>query len=161
MRLSDIEKRDFHECIRELLEHREVNKMKKFIQHGSTDTFTHSYNVAYYSYWLGLRLGMKSDLFSIARGAMLHDFYLYDWHVPDESHRLHGFFHPAASLKNAQEHFDICHIQKEIIETHMWPLTIRKIPKKRESVIVCIVDKLCSVMETLGHKRFVGMAADC
>lgn len=159
MKLKDREKREFLDHIEDIINHSEVKKMKQFVQHGSTDTLTHSYIVAYYSCWVCYRLGIKADIRSIARGAMLHDFYLYDWHVPDKSHRLHGFFHPAKSLKNAENHFELGNLEREIIETHMWPLTIRKIPKSRESAVVCFVDKICSLVEIfttreLGEKLF-------
>ena len=37
-------------------------------------------------------------------------------------------------------------IEKDIIEKHMWPLTIR-LPKYKESFIVSFVDKYCSTAE--------------
>lgn len=153
MKLKDREEKEFLCHIEDIMSHSEVKKMKQFMQHGTTDTLTHSYTVAYYSCWVCYRLGIKSDIRSIARGAMLHDFYLYDWHVPDKSHRLHGFFHPAKSLKNAEHHFELGDLEKEIIETHMWPLTIRKIPKSREALIVCFVDKICSLVEIFTNKK--------
>lgn len=27
------------------------------------------------------------DMRSLVRGALLHDYFLYDWHIPDESHK--------------------------------------------------------------------------
>jgi len=36
--------------------------------------------------------------------------------------------------------------EKDIIEKHMWPLTIR-LPKNKESLVVSLVDKYCSFME--------------
>ena len=44
--------------------------------------------------------------------------------------------------------------EKEISSKHMWPLTITKIPKHRESWLVCIADKYCSLLETLGLNRY-------
>lgn len=152
VKLKNSEKLEFQKHVEDILEHSEVKKMKNFIQHGDIDTLTHSYIVAYYSYWLCLRLRIRRNIRSVARGAMLHDFYLYDWHIPDKSHRLHGFFHPEKSLKNAEKHFEINWIEKHIIETHMWPLTIRKIPRNKESAVVCIVDKVCSIAEIIGLK---------
>ena len=48
-----------------------------------------------------------------------------------------------------QKYYDINDKEKEIIETHMWPLTITKFPKSIEAKIVCIADKLCSSKETI------------
>lgn len=135
--------------IEDLLEHREVNRMDEYLQHGSTSTLEHSLGVAYSSFVLANKLKLKVDHRRLVRGAMLHDFYLYDWHEDDDSHRLHGFHHPKVALKNAKQNFEISHIEADIIESHMWPLTIRSIPKTKEAAIVCAVDKFCSVVETI------------
>ena len=45
----------------------------------------------------------------------------------------------------------MCHVNEDvvkIIKTHMWPLTIRKIPLSKEAFIVCIVDKWVAIKET-------------
>lgn len=149
MRISDKEKKEFVSLLKELLSHEKVNEMNQYIQHGNTSTFTHCLLVAYYSYLLSLRLPIQYNSRSIVRGAMLHDFYLYDWHVPDKSHRLHGFSHPKAALENAKKYFKLNSTEEDIIEKHMWPLTFRKIPSCREALLVCFVDKFISLAETL------------
>lgn len=52
-----------------------------------------------------------------------------------------------ASL-NAQKFYNINDKEKMIIESHMWPLTLRKFPKTMEAKIICLVDKGCSIAET-------------
>lgn len=103
---------------------------------------------------MSLKLNRKfrigADEEKLAVGALLHDFYLYDWHDDDGgSHRLHGFTHPEQARQNAVEIFDIDEKEQEIIRTHMWPLTLNAIPKSREAAIVCLADKWCSLQETL------------
>lgn len=149
MNITKSEKLEFIQQISELLNLKQVEQMKKYIQHGNTDTYTHCLVVAYYSYLFALRLPISFDTRSIVRGAMLHDFYLYDWHIPDPKHRLHGFVHPSFALENARKYFKLNPIEKNIIQTHMWPLTFRKIPAFRESLLVCLIDKACSLGETL------------
>lgn len=148
MRISETEKKEFITHIRELLENEKIFEMHQYIQHGNTTTFTHCLVVAYYSYVLALRLPLKYDVKSVIRGAMLHDFYLYDWHIPHESHRLHGYKHPGFALDNARIHYQLNKIEEDIIEKHMWPLTLRKPPIFKESMLVCLVDKYCSLTET-------------
>ena len=91
---------------------------------------------------------MKMDYRSAARGALLHDFYLYDWHTPNIREGLHGFTHPASSLANAKKYFKISALEHDIIIKHMWPLTVR-LPKYKETFVVILVDKVCATLETL------------
>ena len=42
---------------------------------------------------------------------------------------------------------------ENIIGSHMWPLNIRNIPRSREAILVCIVDKICAVQERCGKVR--------
>ena len=149
MGLSVNERKEFIRIIRELLATDQVYEMRNYIQHGNTSTFTHCLVVAYYSYLLSLRLPIHYDVTSIVRGAMLHDFYLYDWHVPDKGHRLHGFVHAGFSLKNARNYFKLNPIEEDIIAKHMWPLTFNKVPVYKEALLVSIIDKFCSLAETL------------
>lgn len=86
------------------------------------------------------------------RGALLHDYFLYDWHEKSDDHRLHGFTHPARALKNAEEIFDLSVVEKDIIKRHMFPLTPVP-PAYRESYLVCLADKICSSYETLHRDR--------
>jgi uncharacterized protein len=122
--------------------------MNQYIQHGNTTTFTHCLCVSYYSYLAAVRLPFRFDNRSIIRGAMLHDFYLYDWHVPDKSHKLHGYKHPGFALTNARKYYELTPVEADIIEKHMWPLTLRKAPLYKEAMLVCLVDKFCSLTET-------------
>ncbi|MDF2905185.1 MAG: metal-dependent phosphohydrolase sub domain [Herbinix sp.] len=149
--MSDItieEKSVFNETIQELLQAKKVQEMKLYLQHGNSSTLSHSLVVTYYSYRLATRLPIRFSYKSLIRGAMLHDFYLYDWHIPDKSHRFHAFTHPRTSLINARRYFKLNSIEEDIILKHMWPLTIIKLPASRESLLVCIVDKVCSLIET-------------
>jgi uncharacterized protein len=143
------EKREFIVTVRELLQVEQVQEMNQYLQHGNTSTLTHCLIVAYYSYRLALLLPMRFQYKSLIRGAILHDFYLYDWHIPDKSHKLHGFVHPHFALSNAKRYFNLNFIEEDIILKHMWPLTLRNAPCCRESFLVCIVDKVCSLAETL------------
>lgn len=147
MGLSDESIQYFINIIQDLQANNQLNQMHQFIQHGTTSTYIHCLAVAYTSYKLTYQLPFQFDRNSVVRGAMLHDFYLYDWHIPHKSHRLHGFYHPGFALNNAKKHYKISPIEEDIICKHMWPLTITRCPKYRESILVCIVDKLSSLSE--------------
>ena len=123
------------------------------IQHGDTSVLLHCLAVAYFSLWLAKRLGLKCDQNSLIRGALLHDYFLYDWHDPDPSHRLHGLHHAAVALRNAQEDLILTQTEQDIIAHHMFPLTPRP-PKSREALLVCLVDKGCGLYETFGRNTY-------
>lgn len=142
----------FPGCVGDLLESDQVMQMSRFISHGKTSTLEHCCAVAYFSMRLCRILRLQIDETSMLRGAFLHDFYLYDWHVPVSGRKLHGFSHPTAALRNARSHFMINRLEANVIEAHMWPLTLRSVPKYRESVVVCLVDKYCSFLETMGYR---------
>lgn len=121
-------------------------RSNEFIQHGNTSCLLHSIAVSYYSLAFATFLNTKCDKESLVVGSLLHDYFLYDWHEKDSSHRLHGFFHSKKAYINASRDYNINYIEKDIIIKHMFPLTIVP-PRYKESVVVCIVDKICSLYE--------------
>lgn len=124
---------------------------REFIQHGDVTVYAHVLSVAQTSARaaraLG-RVGIAVDAHALVRGALLHDYFLYDWHDPDPSHRLHGFTHPACACRRAQEDFELTALERNIIERHMFPL-VPVPPTCREAWIVCLADKACALKETV------------
>ncbi len=119
----------------------------KFIQHGATSVYAHSLAVAYVSCLIAERLRVRVKWRSLIRGALLHDYFLYDWHDGAKGRRIHGFTHPAAALRNALSEFDLPPEERNIILRHMFPLTPVP-PMFREGWVVCLADKVCSLWET-------------
>lgn len=86
---------------RQLAQAGRLDLTREFIQHGDVTVYTHVTSVARASLSFAERLGrvgVSVDRASLLRGALLHDYFLYDWHDPDPSHRLHGFRHPFFAL---------------------------------------------------------------
>lgn len=128
----------------------EAQRMKSFIQHGTTSVFEHTVSVAKFSLLMAIgleNLGIKFDHRSLVRGALLHDYFLYDWHEKNEYHNLHGFTHPGRSHDNAIKDFELNETERDIIKKHMFPLTAIP-PRRRESWLVCMADKWCAICET-------------
>ena len=119
-----------------------------FYQHGSVSVYDHSFAVAVMCVRLSRFLRIRTDLRALVRGALLHDYFLYDWHQKDSSHRLHGFRHPKTALGNAQRDYHLNWKEKNIIARHMFPL-IPVPPQCREAWIVCLADKWCALGETV------------
>ena len=110
--------------------------------------FDHSVAVAVKCLKIAHNLGIPVDQKALIRGALLHDYFLYDWHESDKSHRLHGFTHAKKALQNAEKEYELNEIERNMIYCHMFPLNLR-IPKYRESLILCIADKIVATKETL------------
>ena len=91
--------------------------------------------------------GRGLDAISAARGALLHDFFFYDWRTDGPG--LHGFRHPAIARENARSRFALNAIEEDAILRHMWPLTPVP-PRYAESVLVCVADKLAPSAITEG-----------
>lgn len=126
-----------------------------FLQHGDTTVLLHCVAVAYFSLKLAYLFHLRCDEKSLVRGALLHDYFLYDWHIAG-GHRLHGFHHPARALKNAREDVALTVREEDIIAHHMFPLTPRP-PRSREAALVCLVDKGCGIYETLARRTYPGL----
>ena len=104
-------------------------RMRQYIQHGCVTTYEHCMRVAAISFWLNRRLNLGCDEASLVRGAFLHDFYLYDWHEPHPEAGLHGFSHPAIALANAEQRYTLNDRERNVIRSHMWPLTLLTPPR--------------------------------
>ena len=131
----------------------EAQVLKTFTQHGETTVFEHCLSVGKFSllmaHFLERTLKISIDKDSLVRGALLHDYFLYDWHdktVPGR--RVHGFTHPTTARKNAERDFGLNDLERDIISKHMFPVTPFP-PMHRESVIVNLADKWCALCETL------------
>ena len=132
---------------RGILSHASMQGMKGFAHHAQTSVFAHSVAVANVCVALALRLRLSVDMRALVRGALLHDYFLYDWHAWDGGeHRLHGLFHAGRALKNARADFALSAVEENAILRHMFPLTPIP-PRCREGWIICLADKLCAACE--------------
>lgn len=69
-----------------------VSEMKRYVQHGRVSTYEHCVSVVRLSLGINRAFHLNADMDSLLKGAMLHDFYLYDWHDDDNgAHKWHGF----------------------------------------------------------------------
>lgn len=149
--LQEKNKKEFESIIEELLANPTVQEMSKYRQHYTTSTLEHCINVAYYNYLICKKLGL--DYKSAARAGLLHDLYLYDWRKKQPGRkRLHAFHHPRIALNNSKKLFTLNQKEEDIILKHMWPLTV-VLPKYKESYIITLVDKYCTLHETWDYYR--------
>lgn len=144
------EERQIREMAPDILRSRNFNRMKEYVQHGDVTVNAHVLSVARCSIALSEYLHIRCSRRELIRGALLHDYFLYDWHITDKEnpHKLHGFYHPGTALRNASREYPLTLREENIIRRHMWPLTVVP-PACREAWIVTAADKWCSLMETL------------
>ena len=138
---------EFLKIIRPIVKHSNYKKMKSIIHHKKTSAYKHSIKVAYLSYNFYKKHEPNIDLSCLIKGALLHDYYLYDWHIKEKFHKFHGYKHPKIAYNNAIKDFkDLSNLEKDIITHHMFPLTIMP-PKSKEAWIVCWCDKLAAISD--------------
>jgi uncharacterized protein len=138
----------FWEIAGEIVSHAKFEESRNYIQHGSISVFEHSIDVARLSFYMGSCF-KNMDRRTLVRGGLLHDFFLYDWHVPEKMWSLHGWTHPVTAAENAKKYFNVSDREYFCIRSHMWPYTLFHPPKCREGWIICLADKICSLTETL------------
>ena len=147
------DKTEFLNIIEDLLNNELVLQMRNYRQHYDISTYEHCMNVSYISYRICKKL--KLDYVSMARAAMLHDLFLYDWRDKRPKQKftdLHAFSHPKIALENAKKVTMLNEKEIDIILKHMWPVTI-KFPKYKESFIITIADKYSAIMESFQYYK--------
>lgn len=119
------------------------------LEHHDSSVADHSVAVAYYAYRTARFFGLHSRLTELTRGALLHDFFHYDWRTQKpRSGGLHGFDHPREALENAEEAYGpLSDLERDCVLRHMWPLTPVP-PRYPESLIVCLADKAVALGES-------------
>lgn len=137
---------EYLSIVGDLLKLEGVRQMAGFKQHSDITLLEHVLCVSFLAYLICKRLGW--DYRAAARAGLLHDLVYYDWHVPDPSHRFHGFRHPRFALENARKLTRLSPVEENCIVRHMWPLTPIP-PRYKEAWVITLVDKYCATKETL------------
>lgn len=139
---------DFTEAIEDIIDDEKIQKMNGIYHHvKDVSCLDHSLFVAYVSFTICKKFRLNAH--AAARGGLLHDLYLCNWEETNVKHYKRLFIHPQMALENAST-FDLSKTEKDIIRNHMWPLTITKLPKCKESFIVSFADKICALSEQTG-----------
>ncbi len=143
---------EFLSYINEIINSEEFQKRKSFEHHENESVYEHSMKVAYSSYLFAKKHNLNKRDISI--GGILHDFYYKPWKDNTEKKsffKKHGFVHAKEARDNSYKYFpELMNERVEnIILRHMFPLNIR-FPKYKESWVVSLMDKKCS-MNVLLH----------
>lgn len=141
-----------HEHCSDILASPNMQVEARCFQHGSTTVLAHSAQVAAWSLAAARGLRMPVNVRALARGALLHDYFGYDWHVPGPDNHFHGFTHPFIACRKATRDFGVGPLEQSIIRTHMFPL-VPLPPTNREALLVCAIDTALALQETIAGLR--------
>lgn len=136
----------------DILANPKFQSQKNFFQHGRISTYEHVVLVADKSISIARHLPFKVKEDSLVRAALLHDYYLYDWHHPGKGHRLHPFLHGYWAKDNAVRDYGITKREQNSIKHHMFPLTPIP-PLHLEGWIITIADKTSAVKESTKRRK--------
>ncbi len=138
----------FDDTVREMLHDPKVLQMQQFRHHVSSNTLSHCIYVTKVAGRIASKMHLHVHEEDLARGCMLHDFYLYSVKDSGFSAYHHGTCHAGVALNNAEKEYgDLSEIEKNMIYSHMWPLNLTHLPRYKESVLICLADKYCAVRE--------------
>lgn len=132
-----IKDKEYKRIVRDILRNNEFKKLYN-IEHHGISRWEHLLKVSYHSYLIAKKL--KFDYKSVARGGLLHDFYLDGDERNAKEKFLDTFTHPSRALTTSIKNFNINKIEKNIIISHMFPI-YPTIPTYKESILVNFVDK--------------------
>ncbi len=149
--LPEDKKELFFEMLKDISKTSRFSETEYYIQHGKTTVKSHCINVAYTAYYISYKLKIAVNERELVRGALLHDYFLYDWHEKSLKNSIHGYTHPELAFREADKDFDLSMVERDMIKHHMFPLTIRP-PRSTEGKILCLADKLCAIKETVRRK---------
>lgn len=137
-------RQEYNRCINDVAWSEILMELDDFTHHYHVTRLEHCLHVSYLSFMACKRLGL--DYQSAARGGLLHDFYFYDSRATKPERGIHCFRHPGIALENAEKHFPLNKVERDIIVKHMWPVTLTP-PRYKESYVVTAMDKYCANRE--------------
>lgn len=156
--MFDIKKdEEYIAIVRDILDNLEFNKIDT-IEHHGISRLEHSMKVSYYSYKISKIFKLNS--IDVARGGLLHDFFLCDNGRSNKEMLKDTFTHPKRALKKANETFELNEKEKNIIVSHMFPF-YTSVPLYSESWLVNLTDKVIGFYELFCQYRYkISIAAN-
>ena len=153
MKITEQEKERLESLYQSFLKDEKILRMKDISMHRGSNCYIHSFKVAKKA--IKKSLNRKDvNLEVVLLGAILHDYYLYDWRKDRSKLKKHGKNHPHIAIENAMRDFDISEDVKKVIKSHMWPINIKDYPKSKEAKIVSISDKAVTIKESLTTEKY-------
>jgi len=147
--------KEFYDLVRDIVKNPAFRQMRKYQHHIRSNVYDHSLKVAYFCYCHHKRFGGRISLSEFVRGALLHDYYLYDWHDDWPKHCRHLFTHSKQALQNAlRDHPALTYTQQDMIRSHMFPITPHTVPKTAAGWWICFYDKIAAISDYFGANKW-------
>lgn len=144
---------EFNNLVSDILKDSYFIELKYEIHHGIS-RMEHSLNVAKLTYRMCKMFRIKRWE-ETTRAALLHDYF------KNEEIKKWAFVnHPLQAALNAEKIYRINAFEKNIIESHMFPL-VKVMPKSKESLLVSGADKIVAVKECVRYKVPLTIGAVC
>ena len=139
--MDKMEQLEFESIIQPILEIDEYLKLKEMRHHGIT-RFDHCERVAKFTYRFTKFFHLNYNEATFA--AMLHDFFTTEVKKVNVYSKMAR--HPKIAVDNSSKYFELSDLEKDIILTHMFPVTVKP-PKYLESWIVDFIDDVVALYE--------------
>ena len=149
--MTKSQKEEFELIINDIENNNNFRELDNELHHGIS-RYGHSYRVAKGVYILTKGLGFSTYV-DATRAALMHDFY-FNYQLEDKNTGKKFIEHPSLAVLNASKYYELTDIQKNMIESHMFP-TCKVFPKYKESICLTLIDKIVAIYEMQRYK--VGM----
>ena len=133
---------EFDSIVEDIINNNNFRELDNELHHGIT-RYGHSLRVAKGVYNITKKLHFHYK--EATRAALLHDFY-FNYQLEGKTTKECFKEHPELAYLNASKYFEISDLQKNMIESHMFP-SCKVIPKYKESICLTIVDKVVALYE--------------
>ncbi len=144
------EKEEFEQLIKDIETNDNFKELDYEYHHGIS-RYGHSYRVAKGVYQLTKKLNFNYK--EATRAAFMHDFY-FDYQLEENTPMKNLIVHQNAAILNASKYYELSDMQKNMIASHMFPLS-KVLPKYKESICLTLVDKGVALYEQ--HRYKIGM----
>ena len=152
MKITIEEKERLEKLYRSFLKDEKILRMKDISMHRGSNCYIHCFKVAKRA--VNKSLNKKDiNLEVVLLGAILHDYYLYDWRKDRSKLKKHGKNHPIIAIENAIRDFNISNDVQKVIKSHMWPINIKEYPNTKEARVVSLSDKAVTIRESMTSKK--------
>lgn len=147
----------FVELIKDYFKADVAKQTDEKIQYNTASTLEHKENVEWISYLINEKLHLNEDEKELVEAAMLHDLHLYDLRNINSEGKSDNTDKFDFAVNNAEKHTGIIEKEQETLQSHMWPLKIKAIPKNKEALIVYFADKYCALIEKIRSLKNHGL----